>query len=130
MGSYGIGLDRIIAAAIEAHHDDDGIVWPRSIAPYDVVVTPLRVDDDKQMSVAVGLYDELREAGFDALLDDRDERPGVKFKDADLIGIPFRIVPGPRALAKGRVELFCRRSRETSEVVLDQVVAELRGRTA
>ena len=130
MGSYGIGLDRIIAAAIEAHHDDDGIVWPRSIAPYDVVVTPLRVDDDKQMSVAIGLYDELREAGFDALLDDRDERPGVKFKDADLIGIPFRIVPGPRALAKGCVELFCRRSRETSEVVLDQVVAELRGRTA
>ena len=97
MGSYGIGLDRIIAAAIELHHDEQGICWPRAIAPYDVVVTPVRVKDAEQMRTAEALLHELEAAGFGVLLDDRDERPGVKFKDADLIGIPFRIVPGRRS---------------------------------
>jgi prolyl-tRNA synthetase len=129
MGSYGIGLDRIVSGAIEAHHDQNGIVWPRAIAPYDVVVTPLKVKDAEQMAKAEAIYRELREAGFDVLFDDRDERPGVKFKDADLIGVPFRVVPGPRALAQGNVELFTRSSGETLEVPLDRITAELRERS-
>ena len=125
MGSYGIGIDRIMAAAIEAHHDEDGIVWPLSIAPFLVVISPVKFSDEAQREAAERLYAELREAGLEVLLDDRDERPGVKFKDADLIGIPFRIVPGPRALANGNVELVTRASREKEEVPLDTVVAEL-----
>ena len=128
MGSYGIGLDRIVSAAIEAHHDENGIIWPRAIAPFDVVVTPIKPKDPEQMEVAVGIYDDLVRAGFDALLDDRDERPGVKFKDADLIGIPFRVVPGPRALAKGNVELFSRADGETTEVPLASLLSELESR--
>ncbi len=129
MGSYGTGLDRIISAAIEAHHDENGIIWPFEIAPYHVVVTPLRTKDEEQMAVATALYEEIGQAGFDVLLDDRDERPGVKFKDADLIGVPLRVVPGPRALAKGNVELFVRASGETREVPRDRIVAELRQRS-
>jgi prolyl-tRNA synthetase len=121
MGSYGIGLDRIISAAIEAHHDSNGIIWPLAIAPYQVVVTPVKVKDTEQMQVAQDLYKELEALGLEVLLDDRDERPGVKFKDADLIGIPFRVVPGPRALAKGNVELFTRASGETEEVAVGSV---------
>jgi prolyl-tRNA synthetase len=128
MGSYGIGLDRIVSGAIEAHHDQNGIVWPRAIAPYDVVVTPLKIKDTEQMEKGEAIYRELSEAGFDVLFDDRDERPGVKFKDADLIGVPFRIVLGPRALAQGNVELFTRSSGETLEVPLERITAELRER--
>jgi prolyl-tRNA synthetase len=130
MGSYGIGIERIIAAAIEAHHDADGIAWPRAIAPFDVVVSTVKASDEAQREAAEKLYAELREAGFAALLDDRDERPGVKFKDADLIGIPFRIVPGPRALAKGCVEFVVRSPRESSEVPVGEVIAELVRRTS
>ena len=128
MGSYGIGLDRIVAAAIEAHHDENGIVWPLSIAPFHVVITPVRVKDEEQMEKAVAIYEELQSAGLDVLLDDRDERPGVKFKDADLIGIPFRIVPGPKALAKGMVEFYERATRESRDVPLGDVAGELRQR--
>jgi prolyl-tRNA synthetase len=130
MGSYGIGIERIMAAAIEAHHDANGIIWPRAIAPFDVVISPVKVKDAEQLEKSVALYAELHAAGFEVLLDDRDERPGVKFKDADLIGIPFRIVPGPRALANGRVELVERASAKTEEVPLGDVVAELRRRSA
>jgi prolyl-tRNA synthetase len=126
MGSYGLGIERIMAAAIEAHHDQNGIVWPRPIAPFDVVVSPVKATDPEQREKSEQLYAALGEAGLDVLLDDRDERPGVKFKDADLIGIPFRIVPGPRALAKGCVELAERASGETREVALADVVSELR----
>lgn len=125
MGSYGIGIDRIMAAAIETHHDEDGIVWPLSIAPFDVVISPVKFKDEAQRDVAERLYSELRAAGLRTLLDDRDERPGVKFKDADLIGIPFRIVPGPRALANGNVEFVTRATREKQEIPLDSVVDEL-----
>jgi prolyl-tRNA synthetase len=128
MGSYGIGIERIMAAAIEAHHDADGIVWPRSIAPFDVVISTVKADDARQREVAETLYRELADAGLDVLLDDRDERAGVKFKDADLIGIPFRIVPGPRALAKDCVELVERSGRLSAELPIAQVVAELRRR--
>jgi prolyl-tRNA synthetase len=129
MGSYGIGIERIMAAAIEAHHDANGIVWPLAIAPFHVVVSPVKGTDAEQKAKSEQLYEELRAAGFEALLDDRDERPGVKFKDADLVGIPFRIVPGPRALAKGCVELVERATGRTDEVALGEVVAELRRRT-
>ena len=130
MGSYGIGIDRIMAAAIEAHHDADGIVWPLSIAPFDVVISPVKVKDAAQMEVAERLYTEFREAGFEVLLDDRDERPGVKFKDADLIGIPFRIVPGPRALANGNVEFVTRAGSQKEEIPIESVLSELVQRSA
>ena len=126
MGSYGIGIDRILAVAVEAHHDANGIIWPVSIAPYHVVIAPLRMNDAAQCEAAERLERELTAVGIEVLLDDRDERAGVKFKDADLIGIPFRLVPGPRALANGAVELFERATSATSEVPLDQVVALLR----
>jgi prolyl-tRNA synthetase len=126
MGSYGLGIERIMAAAIEAHHDANGIAWPRSIAPFDVVVSTVKASDPEQREKSEQLYAELQAAGFDVLLDDRDERPGVKFKDADLVGIPFRIVPGPRALAKGCVELSERATGTTREVPLGEVVAALR----
>ncbi len=128
MGSYGIGIERIMAAAIEAHHDKNGIVWPAAIAPFDVVVATVKASDSEQREKSERLYAELGGAGFEVLLDDRDERPGVKFKDADLIGIPFRLVLGPRALAKGCVEFVTRAGGETREVPLEQVVGELRQR--
>jgi len=129
MGSYGLGIERIMAAAIEAHHDANGIIWPGAIAPFDVVVSTVKATDPEQREKSEALYAELSAAGFDVLLDDRDERPGVKFKDADLIGIPFRIVPGPRALAKGCVEFVQRATAETQEIALGDVLAELRKRT-
>ncbi|HTO09801.1 MAG TPA: proline--tRNA ligase [Myxococcota bacterium] len=125
MGSYGIGIERIMAAAIEAHHDQNGIVWPISIAPFHVVVATVKASDPEQREKSERLYAELGAAGLDVLLDDRDERPGVKFKDADLIGIPFRVVLGPRALAKGCVELVVRAGGQTLELPLEQVTAEL-----
>ena len=128
MGSYGMGVERLMAAAIESHHDENGIRWPVSIAPFEVVVAPVRIGDTEQAERAEGIYSDLREAGFDALLDDRDERPGVKFKDADLIGFPLRIVPGPRSLAKGCVELVDRVAGESVEVPLADLVAEARRR--
>ena len=128
MGSYGIGVDRIVAAAIEENHDENGIIWPVEIAPFQVVVSPLKVKDAEQLAKAEQIYEELSEAGFDALLDDRDERPGVKFKDADLIGIPFRIVPGPRALAKGNVEFVERATGEMQEIPFASIVEELEKR--
>ena len=125
MGSYGIGLERAMGTIVEAHHDSHGICWPVSVAPYEVVVVPIRVADEQQRRTAERLYVELCEAGIEALLDDRDERPGVKFKDADLIGIPFRIVVGPRALGRGNVELFERAGMETNEVRVEQAAARV-----
>lgn len=105
MGCYGIGLNRIMAAAIEAHHDAEGIVWPMSIAPFEVLIVALDPRADDVMATAQRLHDELAAAGVDVLFDDRDERAGFKFKDADLIGIPLRITVGRKALADGVVEL-------------------------
>ena len=125
MGSYGIGIERIMAAAIEAHHDANGIVWPAAIAPFDVVLSTVKASDAEQREKSERMYAELAAAGFEVLLDDRDERPGVKFKDADLVGIPFRVVFGPRALAKGCVEFVVRAGGESREVPLADVRAEL-----
>jgi prolyl-tRNA synthetase len=105
MGCYGIGVSRIVAAAIEASHDDNGIRWPLNLAPYEVVIAPLQVQNAAVMELAGQLERELTAAGVDVLLDDRDLRPGVKFKDVDLIGVPLRVVIGERGLKDGQIEL-------------------------
>jgi len=115
MGSYGIGLERILTSAVEQGHDKDGMCLPVSIAPFDVVVTPVNFNDEGQRQTAEALYERCRELGLDPLLDDRDERPGVKFKDADLVGIPFRVNIG-RKLAQGLVEVVERAGRHSADV--------------
>jgi prolyl-tRNA synthetase len=120
MGSYGIGVERNMAASVEANHDEKGIVCPLEIAPFQVIITVIRPDDEPTMAVSMALYESLREAGIDVLLDDRDERPGVKFTDAELIGIPFRVTVGPRGLAAGVVELVERQSGESREVAVEE----------
>jgi len=125
MGSYGIGVERIITAAVEQHHDDDGIIWPKSLAPFDVVVTITNMKQDDVRNAGEKLYEELQKAGLDVLLDDRDERAGVKFKDADLIGIPYRITIGKK-IADGMVELFDRSAKKSEDVRIGDVVAKLR----
>jgi prolyl-tRNA synthetase len=125
MGSYGIGVERNMAASIEANHDDKGIVWPIEIAPYHVVITVVRPDDEQSRDVSMKIYDELTAADVEVLLDDREERPGVKFTDAELIGIPLRITIGPRGLRSGVVEFAERRSGEEHEVAIEDSVAEV-----
>jgi len=124
MGSYGIGVERIMAAAIEQQHDDDGIIWPRSLAPFDVVVTITNMKQDEIRAAGEKLYEELQQAGLEVLLDDRDERAGVKFKDADLIGIPYRVTIGKK-VADGAVELFERRTKQSEDVKITEVVKRL-----
>jgi prolyl-tRNA synthetase len=124
MGSYGIGVERIITAAIEQNNDADGIIWPKSITPFDVVVTITNIKDEKLRDAGDKLYTDLRHAGLDVLLDDRDERAGVKFKDADLIGIPYRITMGKK-ISDGMVELFDRRAKQSEDVKLDEIVARV-----
>jgi prolyl-tRNA synthetase len=121
MGSYGIGVERIITAAVEQNHDNDGIIWPRSLAPFDVVVTVTNMKQDDLRETGEKLYHDLQRAGLDVLLDDRDERAGVKFKDADLIGIPYRITLGKK-ISDGVVELFDRRAKKSDDVKLSDVV--------
>jgi prolyl-tRNA synthetase len=121
MGSYGIGLERSIAAVVEACHDDKGIVWPVSVAPYEVVVTVLRVDDEATLAAGTTLYEALRKAGVDVILDDRSERPGVKFADAELIGFPYRITVGPKGVAAGNAELTTRAGLGTEDVPMTEV---------
>jgi prolyl-tRNA synthetase len=124
MGSYGIGVERIITAAIEQHHDADGIIWPKSIAPFDVLVTVTNMKDQGLREAAEKLYKDLQRAGLEVLLDDRDERAGVKFKDADLIGIPYRITIGKKA-AEGVVELFERQTKTSKDVKLTEIVSRV-----
>ena len=125
MGSYGIGIERILTCAIELFHDKDGMALPASIAPFVVVITPVNYADPLQKQAADLLYNECAQAGIDALLDDRDERPGVKFKDADLIGIPYRITIGKK-LSEGNVEFVERRTRSSEDVLLHGAVPHLR----
>jgi len=121
MGCYGIGVSRLVATTIEQHHDGDGIRWPMSVAPYHVVVTTAGKGDDLD-GAAETLYRGLTERGVEVMYDDRDERPGVKFKDADLIGFPLRITVGKRGLAEGKVELKARAEKEAVLVPLEEVV--------
>ncbi len=120
MGSYGIGVERIMAAAIELHHDQDGIIWPLSIAPFDATVLPLGREPEL-LAAAERVAEELAAAGVEVLLDDRDERPGVKFKDADLIGVPLRLAVGKKGLAEGKVEWKRRGAPEVTLVPLGEV---------
>jgi prolyl-tRNA synthetase len=125
MGSYGIGVGRAMATVAETHHDEHGLIWPMSIAPYEVVLTVVKVDHEESMAVAERLYEELRAAGIDVLLDDRDGRPGVKFADAELVGIPLRITIGPRGLDNGQLEYTSRADGEKVDVPIDDVVARV-----
>ena len=122
MGSYGIGVERIMTAAIEQNHDQDGIIWPKTISPFDVVVTITNMKQDSLREAGEELYKDLQRAGLEVLLDDRDERAGVKFKDADLIGIPYRITVGKKTV-EGLVELFERRAKTTEDVKLTEIVS-------
>jgi len=125
MGSYGIGVERAIAATVELCNDQAGIMWPASIAPFHVVVTPVNIKDPDILSTAERIYDELSAAGVEALLDDRDERAGVKFNDADLIGVPYRITVGKK-IKEGKIELFTRATRQSEDVSVDSVVHAVR----
>ncbi len=125
MGSYGIGVGRAMATVAETHHDEHGLIWPMSIAPYEVVLTVVKVDHEESMAVAERLYGELQAAGIDVLLDDRDGRPGVKFADAELVGIPLRITIGPRGLDNGQLEYTSRADGEKVDVPIDDVVARV-----
>lgn len=124
MGCYGIGISRTAAAAVEAHHDDWGIKWPLAIAPYHVVIVPVSTKDELQMSVATKMYEELLAAGVEAVLDDRDERPGVKFKDADLIGFPYRITVG-KTITEGNVEFVVRATGDKITVKPEEAVKNI-----
>ena len=128
MGSYGIGLERILSAAAEQNHDNDGMFLPRSIAPFDVVLTVANMEDPALREAAEKLYAELQPAGVEVLFDDRQERPGVKFKDADLIGVPYRITLGKRKFAQGLAEVFERSTKQVQDVKLEAVVASLKER--
>lgn len=126
MGCYGIGITRTMAAAVEQNHDDDGIIWPASIAPFHVVVVPVSVKDPQQVEISEEVYGLLSRAGIEVLLDDRPERAGVKFKDADLIGYPLRITVGSRGASVGQVEVRLRRTGETFNLPVEDVVTEVR----
>lgn len=125
MGCYGIGITRTAAAAIEQNHDDNGIIWPLALAPAHVHLIAVNAKDAAQSEAAEKLYADLQAAGLEVLYDDRDERPGVKFKDADLIGIPFRVTVGPKALARGAVEFKPRRAAQAEDLPLADAVARL-----
>ncbi|MDF5710069.1 MAG: proline--tRNA ligase [Nostoc sp. S4] len=124
MGCFGVGISRLAQAAVEQSYDKDGIIWPVSIAPYHAIVTIPNINDAQQVEIAEKLYTQLESAGIETLLDDRDERAGVKFKDADLIGIPYRIVTG-RAIANGKVEVVERATRKSQEIAIDELTTTL-----
>ncbi|HNG33533.1 MAG TPA: His/Gly/Thr/Pro-type tRNA ligase C-terminal domain-containing protein, partial [Blastocatellia bacterium] len=122
MGSYGIGVERILAAAIELHHDEAGIKFPITVAPFQIVVTPLNVKDAEVKATGDRIYEDLSKAGIDVLYDDRDERAGVKLNDADLVGFPFQIRIGPKKLKEGKVEFYDRATRQAEEVAIGAAV--------
>jgi len=130
MGSYGIGVERAMAAIVERHHDEHGIVWPLSVAPFSVVVTVAQPEDPESAKAGESVYEQLTAAGIEVIIDDRAERAGVKFRDAELTGIPFRVTVGKRGLAEGVVEVTRREAGETVKVATGDVVTHLRGALA
>tara|TARA_B100000902_G_scaffold379814_1_gene414523 strand:- start:607 stop:1056 length:450 start_codon:yes stop_codon:yes gene_type:complete len=127
MGCYGIGITRIVAAAIEQNHDDNGIIWPAAMAPFDVAIVPLGMDKSNAVREATEqLYAACADAGLTALMDDRSERPGVKFAEMELLGMPLRVTVGERSLAEGQLELTQRRSGETEMVAPTNVIGRLK----
>jgi prolyl-tRNA synthetase len=127
MGSYGIGVSRLVGAVIEASHDDAGIIWPASVAPFDIALVNLKPTDAACAKAGEDIYGKLINAGFDTLYDDRDERAGAKFADMDLIGLPWQVVIGPRGVAAGQVELKNRATGEKAELGVDAALARLKG---
>ena len=125
MGSYGIGVERILSAAVEQNHDRDGMFLPASIAPFDVILTAANMDDARLRAAAEKLYEEMRAQSLDVLFDDRAERPGVKFKDADLIGVPYRVTIGKRKFEQGLAEIFHRSTKQIQDVKLDSIIPSL-----
>jgi len=131
MGCYGIGVTRIVAAAIEQNHDERGIIWPDPIAPFQLVLVPINLQKSARVrEVSDRLYAELSAAGIEVLYDDRDARPGVKFADAELLGIPHRLVVSERGLEAGRLEYSHRRDTSSSEFAADEALPFLRARLA
>jgi prolyl-tRNA synthetase len=125
MGSYGIGIERAMAAVVERCHDENGIVWPVAVAPFEVVITAVNPKDAAVSDAASSLYDALLAEGIEVLLDDREERPGVKFKDADLVGIPYRMTVGPKGLKENRVEIQRRKTGRARAVDLPKAAAAM-----
>jgi prolyl-tRNA synthetase len=126
MGSYGIGVERAMVSVVECHHDDRGIIWPAAVAPFTVAVTVAQAEDAQTAEVGESLYEQLRAAGVDVIIDDRAERAGVKFRDAELTGIPLRVTVGKRGLAEGTVEVTTRETGETVKVAVGEAVAHVR----
>ncbi|KQC10230.1 MAG: proline--tRNA ligase [Smithella sp. SDB] len=126
MGCYGIGIGRTIAAGIEQNHDENGIIWPMPLAPYQVIITPVNVNEEEVMKAAEGLYKSMLDENIEVIFDDRDERAGVKFKDADLIGIPLRVVVGQKNLVQGKVELKIRKNGENKLYPLQEIVQQVK----
>ena len=120
MGSYGIGMERTMASIVESSFDDAGIIWPVNVAPFEMVVTVLNPKDVKVSEAAENIYESLQGAGIDVIIDDRDERPGVKFKDAELVGIPYRLTVGPKGLERGIVEFVRRKTGESKDVAVER----------
>jgi prolyl-tRNA synthetase len=126
MGSYGIGTGRLLAGIVEANHDDHGIIWPPQLAPYDTHLVALGMDRPEVVQACERLYEELQQAGISVLYDDRDESPGVKFNDADLLGMPQRLTVSPRTLAGQNVEVKRRTEKESALVPLGEAAVRLR----
>ena len=127
MGCYGVGVSRTLAAVVEQHNDENGIVWPVSVAPYEVSIVPLDVNDELVWPAAQKVADELSQAGIEVVIDDRKERPGVKFADNDLMGFPYQLVFGKRAVKNGCCELKDRATGERVEVAIDEVAEKVAG---
>jgi prolyl-tRNA synthetase len=125
MGSYGVGVSRLVGAIIEASHDDAGIIWPKAVAPWRVGLITMRADDEASVGAADSIYERLRQSGVETLYDDRDERGGVKLGSMDLIGLPWQVVVGPRGIAAGTVELKRRSSGEREELSIESALARL-----
>jgi prolyl-tRNA synthetase len=130
MGCYGIGVERAMAAIVERYHDERGIVWPVAVAPFSVVVTVAQSEDPESAKVGESVYEQLTGAGIEVILDDRAERAGVKFRDAEITGMPFRVTVGKRGLADGTLEVTTRATGETVKVAIGDVLAHLRGALA
>ena len=126
MGCYGIGVSRMIAAIIETSHDQNGIIWPKEVSPFDILVLPLNITDAKSRELAFKLYAELNSSGVEVLLDERDERPGVKFKDADLIGVPLRVVIGEKNLKNNMIELQFRADKRVEVINVEEALSKIR----
>ncbi|MNL47410.1 Proline--tRNA ligase [compost metagenome] len=126
MGCYGIGVTRTVQAAIEQSHDADGIIWPKAIAPFQVHMCVLDPKESSIMEVAEQFYNELNNSGVEVLMDDRDERPGVKFKDADLLGMPVRVVLGKRGLENNEIEVVDRKTKAVTKTTKENLIATIR----